>query len=84
MKHSPTHLSDCLIHARNAYTNLELILETVNEIGVTDDIRARLQDMLDDLGFYLNQILEHSSPEDWTDEEYEWIEGVRADLAGSA
>lgn len=84
MKHTPTHLSTCLIRAKNCYSDLEDMLADALENGITTDDQASMQDALDDLAFYMNEILEHSSPAHWTDEEYEWIEAVRADLTEAA
>jgi len=33
--------------------------------------------------FYLNSILENSTPEYWSDEEYAWIEGVCTEMKES-
>lgn len=81
---SPTHLSKCLMRAYGCYTVLECIVEEVTESGtISEDDRAEMQDTLDDLAFYMNEITEHSTPAHWTDQELEWIEGVRGDLAAS-
>lgn len=81
MKHSATKLSNCLIQAEVAYDSLTEVMEIIADHGTTDEISDRVQTLINDLAFYINQILEHSTPEDWTDEEFQWIEDVRLDLS---
>ena len=78
------NLSKYLIRAYGCYTVLECIVEEVTETGeISEDDRAEMEDTLDDLAFYMNEITKNSTPDHWLPEELEWIEGVRGDLAAS-
>ena len=82
--HSPAHLSKCLMRAYACYSDLEVIVDEIlahNEYSV--DQKEMMEDILDDVVFYMNEIVEHSTPAHWTDAELEWIEGVRGDLASA-
>lgn len=76
------NLSDTLIRAKNSYSALSSNL--IRMITEDADLRDETQDLINDLAFYMNSILEHSTPEEWTDEEYEWIESVRTEFFGAA
>lgn len=76
-----TNLSDTLLRAKRSYSDLTENLLSI--LAGEDHLRDTAQDCIDDLAFYMNQILEHSSPEEWTDEEYEWIESVRTEFFGA-
>ena len=73
-----TFLSDCLVRCQKTYITLCNYLLNMEE--VTEELRENVQESLDDLGFYLNSILENSTPEYWSDAEYAWIEGVCAEM----
>ena len=80
-----THLSDCLRRAKTTWENLGNAFEQVDcAESLTEELTAYMQDCIDDLAFYLKEILEHSDPTYWTDEEFQWIEGIRAEFSEAA
>lgn len=70
-----TFLSDAYIRCQKAYISLVHMMMNVSS-PVSDEMRDEVQDTLNDVMFYLNSILDNSTPEYWSDEEYAWIEGV--------
>ena len=70
-----TFLSDSYIRCQKAYILLVNSLIKSKE-GVTPELQDEMQDNLNDVMFYLNTILDNSTPEYWSDEEYAWIEGM--------
>ena len=74
-----TFLSDAYIRCQKAYILLVNSL-IKSEDGITPELQDEMQDNLDDVMFYLNSILDNSTPDYWSDEEYAWIEGVCAEM----
>lgn len=79
MKNSSTNLSDCARKAHATYADL-VYLEGKVEKELTDDDLAFARDAVEDLCFYLNSLLVESTPDNWTDEEYQWIKNVCSEL----
>lgn len=76
-----TFLSDSYIRCQRCYVELvNTLLEAQQSAPISDEMRDEIQDHLIDFAFYLNSILDNSTPEYWSDEEYAWIEGVRVEM----
>ena len=76
-----TFLSDTYIRCQKSYVVLvRALLDAQQSALVDEDTKAHVQDTMNDFMFYLNSILDNSTPEYWSDEEYAWIEGVCAEM----
>jgi len=73
-----TFLSDAYIRCQKCFIELGHLLLRLDP----EENRDLIQDRLDDVLFYLNTILENSTPEYWSDEEYAWIEGLCEEFRG--
>ena len=73
-----TFLSDAYIRCQKCYIEMAQLLLYPNP----EEFREIIQDRLNDVMFYLNSILENSTPEYWSDEEYAWIEGLCEEFRG--
>lgn len=75
MKPTTCHLSDMLIVARGCSDMID-ILSTQDWNVYGDSIVNYTRQMAD----AINTIMEHSSPLEWSDEEYDWIEQITQEL----